>query len=489
MPFRTRWHRTLARFFSPDKVPVWLLAAAAIGVGVIVTTIVLRETANTQAGYEQYKWRDTKYADIRSRIVTRNTSSVVSTIEYPVTTHGKINETIAAVLDRYNRSFDAYVSSHRTRVPFEQNSSYEVVRHTNKYLSILVSTSRDYHHGQPERETAYWTFDRETGQPLTLSDLFGTQATDGIARVNLYVRQEIARQSARHPVGYDMSRVNTLLTDEYYKSFLAPTNTTLRFDFSPGEIADASLGTITVTLPIDNLQLFMQTSTARGLFDIMSVGAPNSPRVQAHPGSPDCQQLKCIALTFDDGPSTHTSGLLDTLMANNAHASFFLIGQNIARYPSIVQRQHLEGHTIGNHSWDHTRLTRLNQTQVAREITLTNDQIKRTAGTTPTYVRPPNGAINRSVISTFERLNMTSVLWSVDTRDWADRNTDIIYNRVVANAKPGSIVILHDVHKTSVNAVSRIIKTLQKEGYTFVSLDEMFGPNPAPGKIISRASQ
>lgn len=489
MLFRSRRYRLVTRHFSRDAMPLWLFVGTVIAIGAVIVIIVVRGNAVTEDGYERYRWEDTKYSGIRSRVVTRNTPTSRTTIEYPVTANQKINDTVAAVLDHYDHTFDEYASKHPTgfQQPYEQNSSFQVVRLTPKYLSILVATSRELHVDAPVRETAYWTFDRATGHAVGLPELFENESTNGVARVNLYVKQAIHQQLAKQQAAPDMSRANSLLTNSYYKSFLTPSPVTLRFDFAPGEVAEPHMGTISVTLSVDNLQLFMQNDTARGLFDVLPIGMSRPSHPQQLTGSPDCQRLKCIALTFDDGPSSYTNGLLDTLESYNAHASFFLIGQNISRYPATVTREHTEGHTVGNHSWDHPWLTRISQEQVTRELSLTNNAVKSLTGITPTYMRPPNGAVNRSVYTALERLNMTGVLWSVDTRDWADRNSDIIYSRVVAGAKPGSIIILHDVHKTSVAAVPRIIKTLQKEGYAFVSLDEMFGPNAAPGKIISRA--
>lgn len=103
-------------------------------------------------------------------------------------------------------------------------------------------------------------------------------------------------------------------------------------------------------------------------------------------------------------------------------------------------------------------------------------------------MRPPNGAINHTVYTMLAERKMTAIMWSVDTRDWADRNTDIVYNRVIAGAKPGAIIVLHDIHQTSVAAVPRILETLTKQGYVFVSIEQLFGPSGSPGKSIYSAN-
>ncbi|HPQ82741.1 MAG TPA: polysaccharide deacetylase family protein, partial [Candidatus Saccharimonas sp.] len=182
-----------------------------------------------------------------------------------------------------------------------------------------------------------------------------------------------------------------------------------------------------------------------------------------------------------------TNELLDTLQRYKAHASFFLIGKNAISYKDVVKRMQNDGHTIGNHSWDHKSLPLLTPAAIDAELSQTNTEITKITGIVPSYMRPPGGALAPNVYAALQRQNMTAVMWSVDTRDWADRNSDIVYNRVVSGAKPGAIIILHDIHKTSVDAVPRILKALQRQGYAFVSIDELFGPNAAPGKAVSHA--
>lgn len=445
----------------------------------------------TELGYEKYRWKDTKYARIRTKIAISDTDQISSTVEYPTTEKKSVNDIIGKKIDEFRTTFNTEV---RFRKPprgqkFEQNISYQVIRQNKEYLSLATTAFRNNTSDFPERETAYWTFDMRSGRVVTLRDLFADKATDGIARVTLYIKQAIAAKQKAANLPVDMSIADAVLTPQYVSNFLTPDRSSLRFDFWPGEVADPELGSLSVTLTVDNLQLFMQNEQARSLFGIVPISQAThyEPKKVEGATAPNCVRVKCIALTFDDGPSKYTDELLDTLRDKRAHASFFLIGKNVAQRPDIVKRQKAEGHTIGNHTWSHPWLTRLSANEIEIQLTQTNDAISAQTNEKPTYVRPPNGAVNQTVYASLEKLNMTAVLWSVDTRDWADRNSQIVANRVIAGVKPGAIIILHDVHKTSVQAVPKIIDTLQKNGYVFVSLDEMLGPNAAPGKIIMNA--
>ena len=460
---------------------------ALLSVGLVVSS---RSGSTTERGYEKYRWQDTKYKGIRTKVVERSTDVYDSIIEYPITPNSTINTTISKKIDAYNDSFFQAIAS---RYPtegrkFTQNTSYQIVRYSGGYLSLVITTVRDFGAtlGVAAHDTAYWTFDIKTGKTITLHDIFASAPIDGPARVVLYAKQAIYAKLKRGHVAPDMTYANRTVTPERLNDFLVLDTNSLRFDFSPGEVAPVATGPLSVTLPTDNLQLYMQNNIAKKVFAVVALDAvPERDQASQSDTTPNCAIAKCIALTFDDGPGMYTSRVLDALKSRHAHASFMLIGQNIARYPQIVKREHDENHTIANHTWSHPSLTRLSDGAIQNEIEKTNQAVNKITGVQPTFLRPPNGAIGPNVVRALATVHMTGVLWSVDTRDWASQNSAVIYNRVVAGVKPDAIVILHDVHRPSVDAIPGIIDTLQKNGYTLVSLDELFGPNPAPGKIIN----
>ena len=180
---------------------------------------------------------------------------------------------------------------------------------------------------------------------------------------------------------------------------------------------------------------------------------------------------KYIALTFDDGPSRkYTPILLDGLKERGVHATFFLMGKNIEGEEDIVKRMNEEGHLIGNHSYEHIQLTKAGAKAVCEAVEHTQEQIEAITGKRPEYIRPPYGDWNEELE---EEIGMTPVLWSLDSLDWKLKDTGKIIHQVLKDVKDGDIILLHDIFPSSVEAALELIDILQKEGYVFVTADEL----------------
>jgi peptidoglycan/xylan/chitin deacetylase (PgdA/CDA1 family) len=179
---------------------------------------------------------------------------------------------------------------------------------------------------------------------------------------------------------------------------------------------------------------------------------------------------KLVALTFDDGPDPCTDALLDVLKKEEVVATFFVLGMRINRYGEIVQREYREGNQVASHTTNHKDLTKLSPAARRAEIKNTITTIKRAIGVKPTVMRPPYGAWNSKILND---AGMPLILWSVDSRDWEHRDVNWIYQHVMANVRDGSIILLHDVYDTTVQAAAKIIPALKKKGYTLVTIDRL----------------
>ena len=178
-----------------------------------------------------------------------------------------------------------------------------------------------------------------------------------------------------------------------------------------------------------------------------------------------------VAITFDDGPSTvYTEILLDGLKERGVRATFFLTGREIQYSKNVVKRMSDEGHIVGNHTYSHIDLKRTDYAKAKEEIEKTNECIKKVTGKTPKYIRPPYGDWDDRLL---EETDMSIVLWSVDPEDWKDQNAEIVARRVIKSTKPGDVILLHDIFKTSVEAALIIVDELQNEGYEFVTIDKI----------------
>ena len=190
-------------------------------------------------------------------------------------------------------------------------------------------------------------------------------------------------------------------------------------------------------------------------------------------------------MTFDDGPSSETTPrLLEILKQRNIKATFFLIGENAASNPDIVRRILADGHEIGNHSWTHPQLSRLSDDRVTAEISKTQDAIKEASGFTPTLLRPPYGAITTRQREWIEsQFGLNIILWSVDPFDWKRPGASVITQRILSQVRPGAIILSHDIHKQTVDAMPATLDALIAKGYKFVTVTQLIAmnkPKPLP---------
>lgn len=190
------------------------------------------------------------------------------------------------------------------------------------------------------------------------------------------------------------------------------------------------------------------------------------------PFTASAQGEKLIAVTFDDGPSSNTAALLDGLNERGVKASFFVQGHCAERYPELVRRIWSEGHQLCSHTYDHKLLTGLSTAAIKEQMEKTDSILDSALGWNADYIlRPPYGGFNQTVLDT---VGVPCIYWSVDTRDWESLNADSVYRQFVNAARDGSVVLLHDLYKSSVEGALRAIDRLLADGYEFVTISELF---------------
>ena len=189
-------------------------------------------------------------------------------------------------------------------------------------------------------------------------------------------------------------------------------------------------------------------------------------------GSYDPSKVRpMLALTFDDGPGEYTDELLDCLEQNNAHATFFMLGQNVSSYPDAPKRMLELGCEIGSHSWDHTQLTTIDLDAVAKQFSDTDDALIQACGQAASVARAPYGDGNSDIYNT---VNKPFFMWSLDTEDCKILHADADYSAVMnGDLTDGTIILMHDIHEPSVKAALRLIPDLIAQGYKLVTVSEM----------------
>ena len=229
--------------------------------------------------------------------------------------------------------------------------------------------------------------------------------------------------------------------------------------FNPTEIKSKYEELIYLDIPLDSLKLLINIDEFEENDTYLSIKKRNI-----------SLDDKVVALTFDDGPSKYTEKILDVLKKYDACGTFFLIGNKVDFYRDVLKRMINEGSEIGNHSYDHKLLTRLSKKQFEEEINKTQDAIKKATGFTPLLFRPTYGGYT-DLLKSYTDLKF--VLWDVDSRDWQVKTKSKILQNVLPNVKSGSIILMHDNHEYSLNALNDIISNLKKQGYKFVTVSEL----------------
>ncbi|HEM9252323.1 TPA: polysaccharide deacetylase family protein [Streptococcus agalactiae] len=224
------------------------------------------------------------------------------------------------------------------------------------------------------------------------------------------------------------------------------------------DVKDGKLIINDLKLPLDKLYNVIDESYLKSSdLDLVSNLKAKAPRV---------------ALTFDDGPNEKTTPkALEILKRYNAKATFFVMGQSAVGHTDILKRMHAEGHEIGNHTWDHPNLTKLPAEKIKEEIHKTNDLIMKATGQKPVYLRPPYGATNATVKTV---TGLKEMLWSVDIEDWKNHNTQAMMTNIKKQLRPGGVILMHDIHQTSIDALPTIMDYLITQGYYFVTVGELY---------------
>ncbi len=181
---------------------------------------------------------------------------------------------------------------------------------------------------------------------------------------------------------------------------------------------------------------------------------------------------KLIAITFDDGPGKDTARLLDGLKTRGVKVTFFMQGCNAERYPNTVQRVYDEGHEVASHTYNHPTLSTQSVSQIRWQLDKTAEILDKACGAGTKYnLRPPYGDYNQTVLN---NIHCPAVIWSIDPVDWRDRNADTVCSRIVEKAFDGAIVLVHDIHSTSVDGALKAIDKLKAQGYEFVTVSELY---------------
>src|SRR5689334_15177849 len=203
--------------------------------------------------------------------------------------------------------------------------------------------------------------------------------------------------------------------------------------------------------------------------------------------SVDCAEVKCVALTFDDGPGPYTDRLLKILASDHAKATFFLIGNKVAANPDGAKRIAEAGMEIGNHTWEHPNMTAIPPQDVPAQFTKASDAIESATGQRPKLVRTAGGLVNDQVLAEAKKQGLADINWDVIPFDWInDANIAATRYMLMTQIKPGSVVLFHDTYSSTVDLVYQFIPVLKANGYHLVTVSQLLGPREPGSSYGSR---
>lgn len=185
------------------------------------------------------------------------------------------------------------------------------------------------------------------------------------------------------------------------------------------------------------------------------------------------KKKKLIALTFDDGPSIHTTTLIDGLNKRNVVATFFVLGENVEKYPDTLKFQYDCGHEISIHSYTHKLFTKLQKEEIEEQILKTHEIIYNITGHKASFIRVPYGSRNEKIDEVLYQLKLTDILWTIDSLDWKLQNIQKTYEQILKDLKGNDIILMHDTYDTSIKTALKLVDKLLDDNYTFVTVGKL----------------
>ncbi len=360
-------------------------------------------------------------------------------INYPVTNIGPLDDAISSYV---NRTYSSFKKDYSNLKQPELNISYTYKELNNAVVNISLTTEITANKTINKIKT--FTYDKNTKKFLSMEDI-----VSDLDVLDYDIKQKLLEK-------YREADIEFLANVSYEYFTIDDENLTIYFG---PDILKSNSNIVYLDIPLNSLKLLIDIDKSKDSDSYISIKKKNI-------SSTD----RIVALTFDDGPSKYTSKILDILEKNDAYATFFVIGNKVDFYDEVLTRMVQNGNEIGNHSYSHKWLNRLSEAEFKEEINKTQEEVKKATGFTPKLFRPTYGGYSDRLKS---YTDLTFVLWDVDSRDWQVKNTNAIINNIVPNVKDGSIIIMHDNHSYSVNALEEVIKKLKDKGFKFVTVSEL----------------
>lgn len=343
------------------------------------------------------------------------------------------------------------------KIPAHLNVNSDVHKFDDHLYNFVITVEQFIQNEKQHTYVKTFMVDLENESFLSLADIF----VDTNKVIEL-LTERIKKEGIQTATLDDLHNLNWTIHDDEFILYVNPGEQNLNNDFKA------------IKLPLIKLHNYLNEEYKDMLISNKLANEIKEIKEEKNNNRKLDPNGKYIALTFDDGPhASITNQVLETLKEYNAKATFFMLSKNVQFYPEIAKEVVKAGHEIGNHSITHVNLNAVNGMRMKSELSDSKEQIKAVTGIEPLLFRPPYGEYNQNVLDQAKKTKQSVVLWSVDSLDWKTRNTKQIYNTTIKQIEPGSIILLHDIHKTTADALPLILEYLLDEGYEFVTVSEL----------------
>lgn len=403
-----------------------------------------------------------EFEDIQIVTETSEDPTMPYTLYYPKTKFEQVNKEISQYItkskENYFNAVRLYKNAHPDKdVVGKYQLFLDIHEHNNSYYSIVFKNKLTVDQANYDISYQTYIFNNHSGELVSTYQLFN-QKTENLEVFSKYVKNQLTKNLGKNVYTDKLDSS----TAPYWKNYkrLAIINDRLVVYYNSGEIADPSAGTPTVIVPMSYLNPILADSFRTSAISTETI-IPVKPTGTG----------KRVALTFDDGPHEKvTRQILKTLNKYDAKATFFMVGRRVPNNTKLVKDIYNSGHEIGNHTWNHPKLTSLTSKQVMSQLDSTDDAIYKAIGQYPTVFRPPYGAKNKRVT---DLIDVPVVMWTIDTLDWKHRNANKLLPMVKNNLHNNAIILMHDIHQSTADGLDSVLAYLQKEGYECVTVSEI----------------
>ncbi len=501
------------------KTLILFITFIILGWGIYNYHNIKPKTPPVKTETEKVSIKLSKYDGVNVKTVERreNNGRSLLNIAYPVTQNEEINKIVEGLSQEFIESFtEMAISQEKLYQDYfietgiklnttitDYNQHFDVSFANELYISFIFDRYQSTG-GTGINTTFVKIFNRQTGDEIPIKDLFTDlsylERLSKISREMLIARifEEVkeldgTEQALDEYVENNKKSIieGTKPLSDNFNSLAINDEGMLTIYFDKYQVAAGSEGIVTVDIPLNQISDIL-TPEIRKIFSITNPDLNEEEKdlieiiPQEKPNEDlsnkiNCETSKCIALTFDDGPSIYTNTLLDDLKKHEVPATFFVLGRSAKIQPDTITRIANEGHELGNHTWDHKDLRTLSEGDINKQLNQTDELLSSIVGIKPLHLRPPYGAYNNE---TLEYINRPIILWSVDPEDWKHPPREELIKRMTS-PRNGAIILAHDIHQSTVEVILDVITELRKQGFVFVTVSNLLKKPLESGRVYS----